>query len=155
MRHHLVTRGQVLPPHQFECFVLRCKEHVVHHSPVLLVGGDGATWREHRAEVDVVTEGPGARGEVLLSSPLLEGDQPLASVGQTQGVWHQFIRGHSALPRQLSPGIMMSLVEEKSQDGRPRLGVEVSRENDGQDGGPVLYSNSVQFSLIRRGTIKS
>ena len=80
MRHHLLTRGQVPPPSHFECLVLRSKQHVVHHSPVLLVGGNVPTGREDRAEVDVVTEGPGARDEVLLSSSLLQRDQPLAAV---------------------------------------------------------------------------
>ena len=150
MSHHLITRGQVLLPPQFECFVLRGEQYVVHHSPVLLEGGHVATGREDRAEVDVVTEGPRASEEMLPSSSLLEGDQPLAAVRETQRVGHQFLRGYFALPRQPGAGIVVPLVEEEAQHWRPGLGVEVSRQNDGQDPTSVLHSYPVQFRLIIR-----
>ena len=109
-----------------------------------------ATGREDRAEVDVVTEGPRAGEEMLASSSLLERNQPLAAVRQTQGVGQQFLRGYLALPRQLGAGIVVSLVEEEAQHWRPGLRVEVSRQNDGQHPASVLHSYPVQFRLIIR-----
>ena len=97
-----------------------------------------------------MTEGPGARDEVLLSCSLLEGDQPLAAVRQTQRVRQQFVRGNFPLPVQTRPGIVMSLVEEEPQHWRPGLRVEVPGEDDGQGGVPGLDRGPVQFSLITR-----